>query len=78
MEYQLKNLWKFHGKAVKNRDTMTPPRFIEKLQMDELTRRNNCLSGHYRLVPIDRSGVAKMDELIVKIDVITGNCAMGP
>jgi len=24
------------------------------------------------------SGVAKMDELIVKIDVITGGCAMGP
>jgi hypothetical protein len=46
--------------------------------MDELTRRNNSLSGHYRLVPIDRSGVAKMDELIVKIDVVTGGCAMGP
>ena len=47
-------------------------------KMDELTMRNDCLSGHYRLVPIDRSGVAKMDELIVKIDVITGGCAMGP
>ena len=47
-------------------------------KMDELTMRNDCLSGNYRLVPIDRSGVAKMDELIVKIDVITGGCAMGP
>jgi hypothetical protein len=47
-------------------------------KMDELTRRNDCLSGHYRLVPIGRSGVAKMDELVVKIDVITGSCAMGP
>jgi hypothetical protein len=47
-------------------------------KMDELTSRNDSLSGHYRLVPIDRSGVAKMDELIVKIDVITASCAMGP
>lgn len=47
-------------------------------KMDELTGRNDCLSGHYKLVPIDLSGVAKMDELIVKIDVITGGCAMGP
>jgi len=47
-------------------------------KMDELTMRNDCLSGHYRLVPIDRSGIAKMDELIVKIDVITASCAMGP
>jgi len=27
-------------------------------KMDELTKRNDSLSGHYRLVPIDRSGVA--------------------
>jgi len=47
-------------------------------KMDELTMRNDCLSGHYRLVPIDRSGVAKMDELIAKIDVITGGCVRGP
>jgi hypothetical protein len=46
--------------------------------MDELTRRNNGLSGHYRLIPIDRSGVANMDELIVKIDVIPEGCAIGP
>jgi hypothetical protein len=47
-------------------------------KMDELTRRNDCLSGHYKLVPIDLNRVAKMDELIVKIDVITGGYAMGP
>ena len=47
-------------------------------KMDELTMRNNCLSGHYKLVPIDLNRVAKMDELIVKIDVITGGCVRGP
>jgi len=47
-------------------------------KMDELTMRNDCLSGNYRLVPIDRSGIAKMDELIVKIHVITGSCDRGP
>ena len=47
-------------------------------KMNELTRRNDCLSGHYRLVPIDLNRVAKMDELIVKIDVITGGCVRGP
>ena len=31
-------------------------------KMDELTRRNDRLSGHYRLVSIDRSGVAKADD----------------
>ena len=46
--------------------------------MDELTRRNNDLSGHFRLIPIDPSGVANMDELIVRIDVIPEGCAIGP
>jgi hypothetical protein len=30
------------------------------------------LSGHYRLIPLEGPGIAKMNALIVKIDVISG------
>lgn len=44
-------------------------------KMDELTDQNNAISGYYRLVPIDVNGIAKVDELLVKIEVITDRCS---
>ena len=49
------------------------PAYTEKNR--QLQRQRNCLK---RQSSGDRSVIAKMDELIVKIDVITGGCAMGP
>lgn len=34
-------------------------------------------SGRYRLVPLCNPGIAKMDELIVELGVITGDCGLG-
>lgn len=43
-------------------------------KMDELTGKSLIPSGRYRLVPLGNSGIAKMDELIVELSVISGDC----
>jgi len=40
-------------------------------KMDELTRISVIRSGRYRLVPFCNPGIAKMDELIVEIAVVS-------
>jgi hypothetical protein len=45
--------------------------------MDELRGKTVIPSGRYRLVPVCNSGIAKMDELIVEIGVISGDCRFG-
>jgi hypothetical protein len=47
-------------------------------KMDALTGRNNDISGLWKLVPFGVDGIAKMDALVVKIDVIQGTCPQGP
>jgi hypothetical protein len=42
--------------------------------MDELKGKSIITSGRYRLVPLCNLGVAKMDELIVEIGVISRCC----
>jgi len=46
-------------------------------KMDEVKGKSFIRSGRYRLVPFCNSGVAKMDELIVEIGVISGGCGFG-
>ena len=41
-------------------------------KMDSLNETNNIIPGYYMLYPIDLGKIAKMDALIVRIDVITG------
>jgi hypothetical protein len=45
--------------------------------MDELKRKTIIPSGRYRLVPFCNLGIAKMDELIVELGVISGDCRLG-
>jgi hypothetical protein len=40
-------------------------------KMDALIKKNNLISGYYMLYPVALGKVAKMDEIIVRIDVIT-------
>ncbi|MBW1899744.1 MAG: hypothetical protein JRI61_11880 [Deltaproteobacteria bacterium] len=40
-------------------------------KMDELARRSNLISGYYMLYPVTAGKIAKMDEMLVRIDVIT-------
>jgi len=48
-------------------------------KMDELRGESVIRSGRYRLVPFCSGGIAKMDELIVELGVITGGCGFwGP
>ena len=46
-------------------------------KMDEVKGETVIRSGRYRLVPFCNPGVAKMDELIVEIGVISGGCGFG-
>ncbi len=46
-------------------------------KMDELRGKSVIRSGRYRLVPLCNLGIAKMDELIVEIGVISGGCGFG-
>lgn len=47
-------------------------------KMDELTGCDNDMSGLWKLVPVGADGIAKMDALVVRIDVIQGGCPLGP
>jgi hypothetical protein len=44
--------------------------FGEIAKMDALSHKNQTLSGRYQLIPLSGKKIAKMDALIVKIDVI--------
>ena len=46
-------------------------------KMDELKEKTVIRSGRYRLVPFCNPGIAKMDELIVELGVISGSCVVG-
>jgi hypothetical protein len=48
----------------------------EIAKMDELKEETLILSGRYRLVPLCKEGIAKMDELIVELGVISRGCAL--
>ena len=43
-------------------------------KMDELQGETLVPSGRYRLVPLCNGGIAKMDELIVELGVISRGC----
>lgn len=46
-------------------------------KMDELQGKTVIRSGRYRLVLLGAPEIAKMDELIVELGVISGECALG-
>jgi hypothetical protein len=46
-------------------------------KMDEQKRKTLIPSGRYRLVPFCNQGIAKMDELIVELGVISEDCGFG-
>jgi len=46
-------------------------------KMDEQTGKSVIPSGRYRLVPFCNPGIAKMDELIVELGIISEDCGFG-
>ena len=48
----------------------------EIAKMEELKGETLIPSGRYRLVPLCNEGIAKMDELIVELGVISRGCAL--
>lgn len=46
-------------------------------KMDEQTGKSVIPSGRYRLVPLCDPEIAKMDELIVELEVISEDCGFG-
>ena len=48
----------------------------EIAKMDELKGKTVIPSGRYRLVPLCNPGIAKMDELIVELGVISRDCRL--
>ena len=48
----------------------------EIAKMDELTGKSLIQSGRYRLIPVCNPGIAKMDELIVELGVISRGCGV--
>ena len=46
-------------------------------KMDEVKGKSVIRSGRYRLVPLCNQGIAKRDELIVELGVISGGCGFG-
>jgi hypothetical protein len=49
----------------------------EIAKMDELKGKTLIPSGRYRLVPVCNAEIAKMDELIVEIGIISRGCSLG-
>ncbi|MFW6147709.1 MAG: hypothetical protein ACOC6B_04870 [Thermodesulfobacteriota bacterium] len=45
---------------------------------DELPTRNPMQSGYYRLIVVGREAIAKSDEYLVKLDVLSGTYARDP
>jgi hypothetical protein len=46
-------------------------------KMDELTGKSVIRSGRYRLIPVCNPQIAKMDELIVELGILSGGCDLG-
>jgi len=44
--------------------------------MDEQKGKTLIPSGRYRLVPFCNQGIVKMDELIVELGIISGDCGL--
>ena len=52
--------------------TLHPESKIQKIaKMDDLTQKSYIKSGYYMLYPVDVDNIAKMDTLLVRIEVIT-------
>ena len=49
----------------------------EIAKMDASGTKSNISSGRYQLVPLCNGVIAKMDALIVEIDVVSRGCSMG-
>ena len=64
---------KERNRTVKGLSSVKPD-FGKIAKMDALQAKNKTLSGRYRLTPLSAPDIAKMDAIIVEIDVIKGGC----
>jgi len=62
------------GQRERNQMKRSKSRFAK---MDELRGENLVIPGRYRLVPLGKQMIAKMDELIVEIGVVSRGCGIG-
>ncbi|MGA3172907.1 MAG: hypothetical protein ABSE25_00600 [Syntrophorhabdales bacterium] len=73
-EYRKKNKTYSERNRLRQSERNRQRRVIAK--MDELGAKSLVSPGRYRLVPL-YGKIAKMDELIVEIGVVAGECAVG-
>jgi len=74
-EYRKKNPAYAERNRMGQRERNRRRRFeAEIAKMDELKGKALIPSGRYRLVPLGNLGIAKMDELIVELGVISRGC----
>jgi len=74
-EYIERNRWQQKRRNIKSRYSLSltenEPKMIAK--MDDLEGESSIKSGYYMLYPISTGKIAKMDEILVKIDVIAAS-----
>jgi len=77
-EYRKRNPAYTEGNRIRQRERNRRRRSGSGIaKMDELRGKSVIRSGRYRLVPLGNLGVAKIDELIVEIGVISRGCSFG-
>jgi hypothetical protein len=77
-EYRRKNPDYAERNRLKQRERNRRRRSGDEIaKMDASGTENIITSGSYRLVPLCNDGIAKMDAVIVKIDVISRGCRAG-
>lgn len=72
-EYTKRNREAQKKRNKKRKLRLNMPDFVklEIAKMDTSVKKNIIISGYYRLIPLNNNGIAKMDELIVKIEIIS-------
>ena len=66
-----RRLQKIRNLRAKHRLKIQNAKIEEIAKMDEYKQKNVMLSGYYTLYPINVGKIAKMDAILVKIEVIT-------
>jgi hypothetical protein len=69
-----RELQRIRNKRRKNRSEKCNAASNNIAKETNLTTRDSIPSGYYKLIPLDSNGIAKGDELMVKIDIITKGC----
>ena len=72
-EYTKRNRELQKERNEKRKRRLNLPDFVklEIAKMEKSNKENIIISGYYKLIPIENRTIAKMEEIIVKIDIIS-------